>query len=574
MDFTEAVDLSKQNKEEGFNFLYQSTYQKSYYIACKYMKQEDAAQDVLQDAYIKAFRSLEQLQDAEKFASWFARIVAGTALDALKKRQVLLFSQIDNSLDTFTEDADGADGFFAASLPDDRVDTQPELSYDRAETARLVQEIIDALSDEQRFCILMYYIQELSVKEIADTLQVSENTVKSRLNYGRKKIREQVLDLEKRGTKLYAALPIAFFLALLTADVQNTQAAEIPFDMFNRIMREIGKQGVKPDPSTTERKNAGGLAAETGKAAAGLGIQKLAIGIAAVLLVGTGAAVVYQSVTGSREVENQLPQPVMEQEVQTEDRQKTVTSETETKREEPEPEQAVTGTITEETESEDQSDLSIHDRACLAYQEFLEQQSGQDGFCIVRLKSQVMPMLIYAKDAFAEEGFSSEQERKLYGVMCEFYYFDSSDVSGKALNQVHFSDITEDDMFPVELTYDATNQLLVTDYVGSILNLSGYDYTDTDHTLLPVMTYSDVPLPKDGESNGDAAEHAMSYQNSETNVMGTKHYNVVDGSIIEQSGDEIPSYEEIKGEPVMIYQNSEELREQYLGNGTKSGQHE
>lgn len=567
MDFTEAVDLSKQNKEEGFNFLYQSTYQKSYYIACKYMKQEDAAQDVLQDAYIKAFRSLEQLQDAEKFASWFARIVAGTALDALKKRQVLLFSQIDDSLDTSTEDTDGADGVFAASLPDDRVDTQPELSYDRAETARLVQEIIDALSDEQRFCILMYYTQELSVKEIADTLQVSENTVKSRLNYGRKKIKEQVLDLEKRGTKLYAALPIAFFLALLTADVQNAQAAEIPSAMFNRIRHEIGKQGVKTGSSTTGRRNAGGLAAETGKAAAWLSMQKLVIGIAAVLLVGTGAAVVYQSVTGSRKVENQQPQPVMEQEVQTEDRQKTVTFETET-------EQAVTGAIPEEKESEDQSDLSIQDRACLAYQEFLERQSGQDGFCVIQLKSQVMPMLIYAKDAFAEEGFSSEQERKLYGVMCEFYYFDSSDASGKMLNPVHFSDIAEDDIFPVELTYDATNQLLVTDYVGSILNLSGYDYTDTDHTLLPVMTYSDMPLPKDGESNGDAAEHAMSYQNSETNIMGTKHYNVVDGSVIEQSGEEIPSYEEIKGEPVMIYQNSEELREQYLGNGTKSGQHE
>lgn len=68
MNWSEAVRLAKEGKEEGYNFLYEQTYQKSYYIALKYMKQEDAALDVLQEAYIKAFNSLDQLQDAEKFA--------------------------------------------------------------------------------------------------------------------------------------------------------------------------------------------------------------------------------------------------------------------------------------------------------------------------------------------------------------------------------------------------------------------------------------------------------------------------------------------------------------------------
>lgn len=138
MDIREAVGLAKEGKEEGFQYLYQETYQKSYYVALKYMKQEDAALDVLQDAYVKAFKNMEQLQDAEKFPAWFARVVATTALDELKKKKVILFSQMETEEDFAIED----------SFEDDRIDSQPELSYDQAETSRLVKEMIDTLSDE------------------------------------------------------------------------------------------------------------------------------------------------------------------------------------------------------------------------------------------------------------------------------------------------------------------------------------------------------------------------------------------------------------------------------------------
>ena len=112
------------------------------------MKQEDAALDVLQEAYIKAFNSLDQLQDAEKFAGWFSRIVATKALDELKKRKVLVFSQLQ------TDDEDIP---MEELMADERTDNQPELAIDKEETSRLVQEIIGTLSDEQRICIMMFY---------------------------------------------------------------------------------------------------------------------------------------------------------------------------------------------------------------------------------------------------------------------------------------------------------------------------------------------------------------------------------------------------------------------------------
>lgn len=269
MDLRQAVDLAMEGKEEGYNYLYQQTSQKSYYVALKYMKQEDAALDVLQDAYIKAFQNLEQLQDAEKFPAWFSKVVANKALDELKKKKAVLFSQIE------TEDST-----VESLFEDDRIDTQPELSLDQKETSRLVQEMINVLSDEQRICILMYYVEEMAVRDIAETLGVSENTVKSRLNYGRKNIKEKVLELEKKGTKLYSLAPVPFFLYLLLSDTMNAQACELP---TNSILEMATKEVMKGAQGA-----GAGTIAQTGGKAMGLMTKKVIIGIVTTIVIGGG----------------------------------------------------------------------------------------------------------------------------------------------------------------------------------------------------------------------------------------------------------------------------------------------
>ena len=274
MNTSEAIALAKEGKEEGFSFLYQETYQKSYYVALKFMKQEEEALDVLQDAYIRAFNHMDQLQDVEKFSPWFAKIVASTALNELKKKKAVLFSQ----LNTYDENSDIEDTF-----EDDRTDTQPELSYDKKETERLVREMLDSLSDEQRMCILMYYTEQLSVKEIAETLQCSENTVKSRLSYGRKSIKEKVLELEKKGTKLYSVSPIGFFLLLLSKDIKNVEFSAASVTLLKGVEHEVKDAG-----NLIGRASAKGLTkgiAATGKTIAGLSVKNFVVAAVAVCLV-------------------------------------------------------------------------------------------------------------------------------------------------------------------------------------------------------------------------------------------------------------------------------------------------
>lgn len=89
------ASLAKQNDEARYTYLYEQTYSKALYAAIKYVKQEDRAYDVLQDAYIKAFKSLDQTDNPEKYVSWFHMIVAHTALNDLKKRTPMLFTQLE-----------------------------------------------------------------------------------------------------------------------------------------------------------------------------------------------------------------------------------------------------------------------------------------------------------------------------------------------------------------------------------------------------------------------------------------------------------------------------------------------
>lgn len=216
MDYTQAVKLAKEGKEEGYKFLYEETYKSKYYLALKYMKDENDAQDVIQDAYIKAFSKLDTLEKPENFASWFGVIVANTAKNALVKQNPILFTDIA---------VDSEDENFEYEIEDDNVDNQPEVSYTRKETQELVHELLDTLPEEQKLSILMFHIEGLSLKEIAKAMNCNENTVKSRLNYGRKNIKTKAEELKKKGYTLYNVAPLPLLVRLILAEAESQKAS-------------------------------------------------------------------------------------------------------------------------------------------------------------------------------------------------------------------------------------------------------------------------------------------------------------------------------------------------------------
>ncbi len=188
-NMTDAVIAAKKGDSDGFAYIYEQTYGEKYYIALKYMKNTVDADDVISEAYIKAWEKIDTLTDAEKIGSWLGQIVARTALDVLKKKKPKLFSSIE----------DDAEAQSVLDVENPSIDEHPEKSYTSKERQQLIQQMIDSLSDEQRICVLMYYYEEMAVTQIAEMLECPEGTVMSRLNYARKNLKKKADELQQKG---------------------------------------------------------------------------------------------------------------------------------------------------------------------------------------------------------------------------------------------------------------------------------------------------------------------------------------------------------------------------------------
>lgn len=272
-EFTsERIQKAAAGDQDAITELYELTYSSVYKTVKSMVADEDAVLDVVQDSFIKGFQSLDQLDAAENFRAWMKRIATNKAKDYLKKKKPILFTEM------VSEDGEEID------FRDDCLEHCPEEVLDRKETTRLMNEILATLSEEQRLVIGMYYYEEMSIREIAETVGCSENTVKSRLNYGRKKVETKVKELEKKGIKLYSLAPLPFLLWLFRLDAE---AAEIASGaVLEAITAECAATGTA-------------VAGSVGAAAAATGIKafvvKIVAGVLAVAVVGGGAMLAISS---------------------------------------------------------------------------------------------------------------------------------------------------------------------------------------------------------------------------------------------------------------------------------------
>lgn len=235
------------------------------YQCRKMLKNNEDAEDMTQEILISIFEKLGSLQDPAAFNKWLHTITANRCLSKLanphKEYQI-------------AEDEEGNSALDALEDLDEQA--MPDKALDNAETARMIGEVVDSLPDAQKMCTLMFYFDEMSVKDIAQALAVPENTVKSRLNYARKAIKEKVLDYEKQGIKLYGISPLPFlyyFLHKLMEESTDRKAGAI---MVRKVMEEGGKAAAVAAAGT-----AGAAAAETAATAAGTAATAAAAGTGA-----------------------------------------------------------------------------------------------------------------------------------------------------------------------------------------------------------------------------------------------------------------------------------------------------
>ncbi len=214
-ELKQAVTDYRAGRQEAFTMLYERSSKYIYTCIYKVMQGndniQDAIGDIMQDTYVEISRNIGQLGNEDSFLSWAGTIATRKCYAWLKKnRRYVLLNEEDDMFENLADD-----------------DTIiPEEVMQSREKQRLVRQIIDTqLTQMQKICIVSYYFNEQKQSEIAQELGIPENTVKTNLSRAKAKIKNGVLDLEKKqGTKLYSAAPL-----LLLLFKEEAEACTVPY---------------------------------------------------------------------------------------------------------------------------------------------------------------------------------------------------------------------------------------------------------------------------------------------------------------------------------------------------------
>jgi len=199
----QAVINLKNGDKSSFEQVYKLSERYIYAIIYRIVRDNDKTADLMQETYLQIYNKLDTLEEVESFLVWAGKIATSKTLRYIQKhsKEVLL-------------DEDEND-FVFENVSEDKEEFIPEDVLLNKEKKQKIYDIINNLSYEQKITVQYYYFNEMSVSEIAEIMGCSPGTVKSRLNYARKQIKQAVLDTEKKeGIKLYSlsGLPLLWLL--------------------------------------------------------------------------------------------------------------------------------------------------------------------------------------------------------------------------------------------------------------------------------------------------------------------------------------------------------------------------
>lgn len=163
------VSRCKKGDNKAYKELYGLYAKAMYNISLRIVNNVDDANDILQEAFIKAFQSIEKFENQAAFGGWLKRVVINQSIDVVRTKKVNLTS-IDNLSNAEEEDEIEA--------------LEENIVYD----VESIRESMQELADGYRIVLTLYLFEEYSHKEIGAMLNISEGTSKSQYNRAKKKI--------------------------------------------------------------------------------------------------------------------------------------------------------------------------------------------------------------------------------------------------------------------------------------------------------------------------------------------------------------------------------------------------
>jgi len=197
-DEQELVTRAQAGDNSAFTALVQRYQNRIYRLAKNITQNKEDAEDVLQEAFLKAYSHLDTFQRNAKFYTWIVRIAVNEALMKLRKRKTDRTVPLDEPVDTGEETVNREIAVW---------EDNPEQRYSRDEMQQILDEAVQDLKPDFRAVFLLRDIEELSTEETAEALGVSVPAVKSRLLRARLALREKLTrKFKRKGEDVFAHL--------------------------------------------------------------------------------------------------------------------------------------------------------------------------------------------------------------------------------------------------------------------------------------------------------------------------------------------------------------------------------
>ncbi|GAX88412.1 RNA polymerase sigma factor SigW [Effusibacillus lacus] len=184
MDLLEAKIVTRAQKGDRIAFaeLVELYKDKLYNLSYRMLGNPHDAEEMTQEAFLKAYANLKKYDSRHKFSTWIYRIATNCCIDRLRKKKA------DYSLDAPLDSDDGGDMYSVLSSGD-----SPEFHVIAREQRFELQSAIEQLPPSYRAVVILKYIEDLSMQEIADILALPVSTVKTRLHRGREALRTYMI---------------------------------------------------------------------------------------------------------------------------------------------------------------------------------------------------------------------------------------------------------------------------------------------------------------------------------------------------------------------------------------------
>ena len=176
---TEMISRCQQGDQEALKEIFNKYHKKVYRIAYGVVRHREEAHDIVQEVFIKLFRSIKNFKGKSHFYTYLYRMVMNTAIDHARKTGKQFISSLDE------------EGSFE---PSDELEKGPERILLQKELEERVKGAMEKLPAEQRAALIFRDVEGLSYQEMAEAMGCSIGTVMSRLHYGRKRIQELLKD--------------------------------------------------------------------------------------------------------------------------------------------------------------------------------------------------------------------------------------------------------------------------------------------------------------------------------------------------------------------------------------------